>query len=343
MCQGRRYGVPWRFWIQSRDRTNYIGHVAHSIVTQAISLRYERPSVAIAVSAPPISDMTRNSAPLPDFERPPVTEVALGVQFEPITGLISPMLGLYWGAVRDRFPRVEQQPPLPAVIERTGTRQITPITVPLQLMQSFPNPRLWLLDQNQKEMIQVQQDRFVRNWRKLSPEDNYPRYNDRLFPEFCKDLEHFKQFLMEQKLPVPHANQCEINYVNQIHSGEVWETHRDISQVFKLVGSEEIDTDMLSFEDGRLYFRYEMHHEEEFVGRLHIVVEPGFDSVGAKPVFMVNLTARGKPLSDDDQGVLNFLNLGHEVIVRTFTKITTTKMHKIWRRTDDNRKSGSIH
>ena len=114
----------------------------------------------------------------PDFERPPVNEVSLGVQVEPIDGLHAAHLGLFWGRVRRDFPALEEHPPLaPTPIEdvSSGPRlldlQVQMLTVP-------PVPRLLFIDGSGTELLQVQSDRFIANWRRLAGADVYPRYPD---------------------------------------------------------------------------------------------------------------------------------------------------------------------
>ena len=47
-------------------------------------------------------------------------------------------------------------------------------------------------------------------------------------------------------------------------------------------------------------------------------------------MLIMNLTARGAPLTDDLDGVLGFLDIGHEAIVTTFDAVTTSEMHTLW-------------
>lgn len=278
--------------------------------------------------------MKQETSPLPDFDRPPVTEVALSIQFEPLNKLSVPLLGLYWQTVRDRFPNVEQQPPLIPTVERTGAVQEFTFPLQLQLGQTAQIPRLWFVSANQREMIQVQSDRFIRNWRKRASEDPYPRYRKNIFPAFQDELKEFRSFLSTEKLDHPRVNQCEINYVNQILVGEGWERHADLEKVFTLVSTNAPNSKEIVFEDGRLYFRYTLTRNNSFIGRLHIVIDSGFEPNSSKPILIATLTARGRPLSDTDDGIYGFFDLGHEAIVRTFAKITTPVMHEIWRRKD---------
>ena len=67
---------------------------------------------------------------LPRFRKPPVSEVAIGAQFQ--APMLTPVhLGLYYSRVKARFPTVTVQPPLAPVFEMFGA---TPAV-------SFPFPQ----------------------------------------------------------------------------------------------------------------------------------------------------------------------------------------------------------
>ncbi len=113
---------------------------------------------------------------LPDFSNPPVIEVALSVQFEPIAALRTPQIGLLWEEFRPRFQKTEEYPPLNAVIEKFGLPEAHKSDIQVQMLPSPPVPRVWFLNETGTELVQVQQDRFVHNWRKVGTGDVYPRY-----------------------------------------------------------------------------------------------------------------------------------------------------------------------
>ena len=57
--------------------------------------------------------MDDTDKPLPDFERPPVVEVALGVQYDDLPGLNVVQIAAFWiDHLRAEFPEVTEQPPL---------------------------------------------------------------------------------------------------------------------------------------------------------------------------------------------------------------------------------------
>ena len=89
---------------------------------------------------------------LPDYERPPVTEVAVGIQFEPLT-LLAPHLGLYWSEVRSEFPTAQQQGALEPVIERFGIKRT--VVPAFRMMDAPETPRCWLIDKSGDRLIQL--------------------------------------------------------------------------------------------------------------------------------------------------------------------------------------------
>lgn len=269
---------------------------------------------------------------LPNFANPPVIEVVLSVQFNPLTELQAPQLGLLWNEFRSRFPKAEQQPPLDSIMEKFGVRG--PGKVNVRFEMGVPVPRCWFLNEAGTELIQVQQDRFVHNWRKVGEEDTYPRY-EYIRETLKTELHTFCQFLARERLGQLVPNQCEVTYVNHIVSGEGWEKHGQIGQVVTVWSSHYSDTFLSDPEDVRYAVRYVIPDEAgNPLGRLHLSIEPAYRVKDDKPIFVLELTARGRPTGEGLEGVLRFLDIGREWIVRGFTSITSPTMHKIWERRD---------
>ena len=96
-------------------------------------------------------------------------------------------------------------------------------------------PRLWLLNEAGTEMIQVQNDRFIKNWRKAGEKEQYPHYEPVIKPAFERDFVEFQEFLVEERLGVIKVTQCEVTYVNHIVSGEGWQTLGEIKPNFHVL------------------------------------------------------------------------------------------------------------
>lgn len=272
------------------------------------------------------------NTPLPEFDRPPVVEVALSVQFDPIADLRTPQIGVLWQEFRDRFPKTEEHPPLETALERFGVSPSPKGVARFQLLSTPPAPRCWFLNELGTELVQLQSDRFIHNWRKVGDDDTYPRY-DRVRATFEGELKRFSESLVRQELGELHPNQCEVTYVNHIVSGEGWHTHGQLGDVITLFNLKYTDAFHPQPEGCRLAAKYVIPNSGgEPVGRLHVSIEPVYRDTDDVPMFALTLTARGRPLSDAVNGVLEFLDLGREWIVRTFASITTPRMHALWRR-----------
>ncbi len=62
---------------------------------------------------------------LPDFKQPPLSEVVLSLQFDPLDSLKAPLIGVLWNRFRKSLPEIEEHPPLPAVINHLRTTSST--------------------------------------------------------------------------------------------------------------------------------------------------------------------------------------------------------------------------
>src|SRR5437660_12140151 len=103
-----------------------------------------------------MSLIQRKADDLPDFRKPPLAETVLSLQFEPIGGLTTGHMGLLWQRFRDQLPFIEEHPPLPPIVEKFGPPP--PSQVEVTLEEKFPAPRVWLLNEEKTELIQVQGD-----------------------------------------------------------------------------------------------------------------------------------------------------------------------------------------
>jgi len=279
--------------------------------------------------------MSKMNASRPDFSDPPVVEVALSVQFDALDKLRTPQLGLLWQEFRDRFPVTEEHVPLDTVIERFGASRARKGTARIEMLESPPVARCWFLNNAGTELIQAQQDRFVHNWRKAGTEVLYPRY-DHLRNTFEAELRRFEKFVAREQIGKFAPNQCEITYVNHIVGGKGWQDHGDLGKVLTVFQHSFSDDFLTNPEDTDLRLRFLIQDDAgQPVGRLHAALVSGYRNDDDQPLFILTLTARGAPRGDGIDGVLGFLDLGREWVVRGFASLTTTAMHKEWGRKND--------
>lgn len=276
--------------------------------------------------------MVRNPT-LPDFVNPPLTEVALSVEFEPTKKFGPAEIGAYWGQIlKAKFPRREVHPPLASVrehFERPPHAQ----QLKVEILSELPTPRFWFLNEPGTELIQVQGDRFVHNWRKQKDADVYPRFEN-VRQTFKEELDRLGSFLETECSASMTPVQCEVTYLNHIVYGPELRPGQ-VEEIISTWRKAYSDTFLKEPEHVHLGFKYVIMDpaSRKPVGRLHVNVNPAFSTPGGAPILVISLTARGNPVNgQDSEAVIKFFNIGREWIVRAFASVTTPKMHKIWGR-----------
>lgn len=258
-----------------------------------------------------------------DYRKPPVVEVAIGVQFAPIASLTVPYIGLFWEKIREDFVRAEEQGTLPHIVGPVSTE-------PQFTMTSTPElPRTWFLSEKGDRIIQIQRDRFHYNWRKLAPEDQYPRYpivKNAFFDYWTR----FCRFLEREKLPPPVIDQCELVYVNHITKGEAWNTAADLPGIFSIFRWAPRHSFLQEPESLRWSMRFPLPGEN---GWLHFDGFPAKVLPTGPEVIRFPLTARGCPNGNiDDQALAKWFDVARESIVRGFADLTTDQTDTLWER-----------
>jgi uncharacterized protein (TIGR04255 family) len=274
--------------------------------------------------------MTAYPSPLPEFDAPPVTEVALSVEFLPLANWRSPHAGRYWSRISAEYPKTEELPPLPSQIEKFGEElQQAQVSGPrLQFMD--PNAtRFWFIGDPGTRLIQVQRDRFVINWRKVTADEAYPRYEKEIRPRFEREWSQFKEFVYESRLGTIDVQQCEVTYVNFIPRGDGWETFTQAFALFSYWSGRGSEGFLPEPESLNLSGSFVMPNES---GRLHFSAQRAIRQADERDGLQAQLSARGRPASSADADVLAWMDLGREWIVRGFTDLTSREAHKLWGR-----------
>lgn len=277
--------------------------------------------------------MPRAPEQLPEFDAPPVVEVALAVAFEPLELLSNVKLVEVWFEIfRDRFPNAEEKPPYGVPIEGFGGRM--PPMVRMSTGLGPPPARYWMISERGNELVQLQHDWFARNWRKSQEDELYPRYEVHIRPAFAAHLGEFVQSVEAADLGKVVPTQCEVTYINHITPSGFWEAHRDAARVFRQV------REISGFPGSAESFGFRSDHiisdpsiSQRPLGRLHVRVDSAVSQPAGEPLFQLTLTARGAPLGGGLDGVLDFLDLGRKWVVGSFVSMTTDDAHSAWRRT----------
>ena len=270
--------------------------------------------------------MEKVSKGLPDYETPPVIEVVCGILFKSINTLLAPHLGLLWEKYKSDYPICREVPPLTPVIERFGEQP----RIDLQLADVPPLPRTWFVHKKDNGIIQVQRDRFLHNWKKVRPEDEYPRYPQVI--ELFKDrLSQFESFLKENELGVIEPRQYEMTYINHIPQGNGWANLNEIGKVFPDFSIRATKDRFLPEPEG-INWRTSFLLPDE-AGRLHVTIRHAKPRDSGLPLILLDLTVRGIGSDKSLDGMAEWFDLAREWIVRGFSDLTGGDVQKnVWRK-----------
>lgn len=263
------------------------------------------------------------------FKTPPVAEVSIGVQFEPIEKLGVPALGTLWSRFKKDFPVTQEQAPLPPVSEKFGATIREPVPWEIKLENIPLVPRCWFLSKDSSELIQVQKDRFIHNWRKMGEDPGYPSYAP-LRDRFAGELATFTRFLTDERLGELRANQCELTYIDHILAGSPGERHRSLSRICRLAADWPQSPDLAELESVRLEGRFVFPNLREPSGRLYINVSPAFRISDKSPIYLLYTVARGRPAGEGLEDIRPFLDKAHESLINLFLQITTPEIQATW-------------
>lgn len=259
-------------------------------------------------------------AGLPSYDHPPVIEVVCGLQFKPLNILMA-HLGLLFQRYQPDYTQVAEAAPLAPVIEQF----IDPPGSSVSLADLPRVPRTWFIHRDETGIVQVQRDRFLHNWKKVRPADDYPRY-ERVIGLFRNRLQTFTDFLREMDLGDPQPVQYEMTYVNHVVQGEGWTSTDDVGDVFPdFAKQRQPDRFLPPIELCNWRTTFGLPEKQ---GRLHATIRTATRSTDQKLVFVFELTARGFPPVGTEAAMWQWFDLAHEWIVRGFTDMTSGRMQR---------------
>lgn len=267
---------------------------------------------------------------LPRFDHPPVVETILAVHFKALRQLTTVAVLDFWrGHLAKDFPIAEERPRYEPLIERFDVPGAFPVGQILIGTAPLPS-RYWFSSPDRQYLVQVQNDWIAFNWRK-QPDvdyDQYERGRDR-FRDVWRSFVGFAANLgVKELIPI----QCEVTYLNHIQVPAGQPSH-DVGTILNVLERSRPTAHLPVPESTALYLQYVIDHNDRPLGRLHVTAEPAFQTnADNTEVVLMNLTARGRPTEASEDGVLSFLNVGHEWVVGGFDELTTDEMHKVWGR-----------
>lgn len=262
------------------------------------------------------------------FTRPPVVEVVCGVLFRDLPGLRVPHFGQFWTRVRADFPQPEERPPLAPLVESFDRPLATLMPSQMEWVVDVPIPRVWLLGDGGRRLLQLQRDRFLYNWKSTADDVGYPSY-DLIIVEFEKWFAEFTSFVREEGIGDLEVRQFELTYVNHITKANGLD---EVGEVGVFIDHLRAKTPKNRFLPQPANINWRTAYDlPERQGRLHLAAYSAF--ADQDRILRFDVIARGMSRDQGDSARRNWFALAHEWITQGFADVTSPKLHKIWGRT----------
>ncbi|MQA23453.1 TIGR04255 family protein [Rugamonas rivuli] len=257
-------------------------------------------------------------------DNPPVVEVVCGVMFA--SSVVQAVhIGAFWDRIRSEFPTVEEAPPLSAIVEE-----------PSQSVAEFeswatlpPARRAWLLNRDGSNLIQIQADRFLFNWKHTLGTKNYPSYQV-VITEFERRLQSFMDFMRDIGGVSLIFRQFEMTYVNHINKEYGLDQQEETSILVDHTRQSRTrflpQPENFNFSSSYLL--------PEGAGRLHVTAQSMNSPLDDTRLVRLDMTARGMASDASDESRRKWFDTAHHWITHGFVDITSpTVQREIWKRT----------
>ena len=270
----------------------------------------------------------------PRFYSPPVVETVLGVQFANLTGYSTAHAGWFWKDYLEklgdkpslRWTQAVDAPRLEDQFERFGADDVWAPQVAMKILSPSQSQRAQIIRSDSERMIQVQDTRFILNWRKQA--GAYPKFGP-LLQEFRIMLHAFESFAVEAGFGTLKYNQWEIVYVDQLKKGDMWESARDWSKIFPGLSMPPVRVNqLLSIGDETMSadWRFSLADRR---GRMYIALRQIRIPQSKEEVLNVTFVGRG-PVTATETWEQGF-EIGHNALNETFLAITSPEAQEHWK------------
>ena len=247
-----------------------------------------------------------------NLNRPPLREVILTVQFEEVPSLdLSQILSFWKDFLSQDFPNAKNLQSLPSQVEHeahtVSQSQFFFTTTDEQAL-----PRVLFSSKDLVRVVQIQNNRISFNWRKITEDNEYPRF-ETVLNQFLPIYDEFR----ERVYPSLRPNQVEVVYSNHV---PVINNNR-VDEIFKLFDFgpfQNNDLERLSFSSSQ-----KIYIDKEFKGRHYIDIFPIID----KSFVPFNLLTRLRIINDS---VKDSLYKSREYVHNSFLTVVADKYMKEW-------------
>jgi uncharacterized protein (TIGR04255 family) len=245
----------------------------------------------------------------------------------------SRVLGMFREAVKGEFPNTEYQSRLPKTFIVN-----TPAPLPGNFPPVFPqfvtqegSNRVWLVSADNSRLVQIQDDRFVFNWRRGT--EPYPQF-EKVAELFWQYFDLYREIVAECDSAV-EPQMLELSYFNWLDEGSISQGDAILSSQYSRINWEH---DELRFEGQVAATNYSIINGGVTTGRLQVqsanqIARVSRSTSTLEKGAILNLSYfYALPPGADDPTIDDQIFSGRSLIVNAFDQLTTEAAHTAWER-----------
>jgi len=257
---------------------------------------------------------------LPSYRSPPLVEVVVGAYFPSIDRFMIPHFGLFWDSLRTTLPVVSEMDPI-AVQIPPSIKSFAPNTLVLPKKPS----RVWFASIDGSQLLQLQRNAMLFNWRRSDPALEYPRF-DWVSGRFWTYLQHLQQFVSEHCEATVSPYLLELTYINTIPAS-TWES-RGWGPRGLIDGHTREDRPIAGLSDERAFSLQIVRPLPSAEGDLIINVFTAQLLASQENVLQIEISAKGFPSTDSEVAQQSWLESAHRRIVQAFADVTDKEIQR---------------
>lgn len=248
---------------------------------------------------------------LPSYRSPPLAEVVIGAYFPSIEPFLIPHFGLFWERLRETLPVVSEVETLavqvPPSIKRFAANTL--------IVPKKPLPRVWFASTDGSQLLQLQRNALLFNWRKTEASPEYPRF-DWVSGRFLSCLRHLQEFSSYHFRASVSPYLLELTYINTIPAS-TWE-RRGWAPRGLIEGQPKQDRPIAGLPSERA-FSLQMVRPLPFdEGDLIMNIATAQLLASDEDVLQIEISAKGFPASEPESAQISWLQSAHNRVVKAF-------------------------
>ncbi|QDO08273.1 TIGR04255 family protein [Streptomyces sp. S1D4-23] len=256
--------------------------------------------------------------------QPPVNEVVLSVAMSPQPMLVGPRVPEILGSWYEEHRNVQVVQPYVMPIEQAPDIGSGMPSGPSINFTNAVESRYWLHSVDGSEVIQVQPDYLALNWKRVTPDQIYPHFGElrQRFSTFLSNADSGLQRAGGAVLPI----RAELTYINLIEPNPTWSNLSETHKVVNVSSGLSQDYEQFSFSASAPII-----DAGEFLGRVHVSVQPAYNWAKAEARINLNITARSLNFTHPSSvKALSFFDKAHIVANDAFRSMITTEARAFW-------------